>query len=71
MGKLSSADSTAIAKLLEQETANALAPSERKPGEGDAEGDKRGLTRVPPETAIAGRLIRLWASGGLDLVSRL
>ncbi|ORX38346.1 putative NAD+ diphosphatase [Kockovaella imperatae] len=55
----------------DQETANALAPSERKTGEGDAEGDKRGLTRVPPDTAIAGKLIRLWADGGVDLVSRL
>ncbi|KAL1413034.1 NADH pyrophosphatase [Vanrija albida] len=32
-----------------------------------------GFTRVPPETAIAGQLMRLWANGaeGLDIVSRL
>lgn len=31
------------------------------------------FTRVPPETAIAGQLMRLWANGaeGLDIVSRL
>jgi NAD+ diphosphatase len=55
----------------DQETANALAPSERKDGEGKREGDGKGLTRVPPDTAIAGQLIRLWASGGIDKVSRL
>jgi NAD+ diphosphatase len=52
-----------------QETAAALAPSE---GRGEvANGEKIGLTRVPPRTAIAGQLIRLWVEGGLELVSKL
>jgi len=54
-----------------EETSNALAPSERKEGEGNTGGSGTGLTKVPPETAIAGMLIRQWAKGGLDLVSRL
>ncbi|ODN83664.1 hypothetical protein L202_01761 [Cryptococcus amylolentus CBS 6039] len=55
-------------------TAGALAPSERtqedlaKKTEGK---DVTELTRVPPESAIAGVLIRQWAKGGLDLVSKL
>ena len=53
------------------ETANALAPSERKEGEGNTGGSGTGLTKVPPDSAIAGMLIRQWAKGGLDLVSRL
>ena len=53
----------------DQESANALAPSERT--EGEVEVGNVGLTRVPPVTAIAGNLIRLWASGGLELVSKL
>ena len=56
--------------LSDQETANALAPSERKEEAGEG-GKNEGLTRVPPETAIAGQLIRLWASGGVELVSQL
>lgn len=56
--------------ISDQETANALAPSERKPGEGEG-GEAKGLTRVPPGTAIAGQLIRLWASGGLESSSKL
>lgn len=54
----------------EAETANALAPSERKEGE-ENKGDGKGLTRVPPETAIAGMLIRQWAEGTVELVSKL
>jgi len=54
----------------DRETANALAPSERKPEEVQ-KGDGKGLTRVPPDTAIAGQLIRLWVKGGIDLVSKL
>ena len=53
------------------EANNALAPSERKEGEGNTGGSGKGLTRVPPATAIAGQLIRAWAAGELDLVSRL
>lgn len=52
------------------ETANALAPSERKEAE-ENKGDGKGLTRVPPETAIAGMLIRQWAESTVELVSRL
>lgn len=56
----------------DKETEAALAPSERKEGEGlTGGGAQDGLTRVPPPTAIAGNLIRLWASGSLDLVSKL
>jgi len=55
----------------DQETANALAPTERKEGESQDGSKVEGLTRVPPMTASAGNLIRLWASGGLDLVSKL
>lgn len=58
-------------KTSSEETANALAPSERKEGEGNTGGSGKGLTRVPPESAIAGQLIRLWSAGGLDLVSKL
>jgi NAD+ diphosphatase len=54
-----------------QETANALAPSERTETEGNLAGSGKGLTRVPPDTAIAGQLVRLWAYGGVDLVSKL
>lgn len=54
----------------DKETEAALAPSENKPGQVE-EGDKRGLTRVPPPSAIAGQLIRLWAAGGVELVSKL
>ena len=50
------------------ETANALAPSEGRVEQGE---EVVGLTRVPPVTAIAGNLIRHWANGGLDLVSKL
>lgn len=58
-------------------TSAALAPSERKDGEGasnNAEQQASGLTKVPPESAIAGKLIRLWVDGGVDsveLVSKL
>lgn len=56
----------------EKETEAALAPSEKKDGEGlTGGGAEGGLTRVPPPTAIAGNLIRLWADGALDLVSKL
>ena len=55
----------------DQEASNALAPSERKEGEALDGNNAAGLTRVPPVTAIAGQLIRLWATGALDLVSRL
>lgn len=63
----------ALAKAAKdaQATAGALAPSERKEGDMVKEQEVKGLTRVPPDTAIAGNLIRLWASGGLDLVSKL
>jgi NAD+ diphosphatase len=56
--------------LSEQELANALAPAEGKP-DGVAHGPLEGLTRVPPATAIAGQLIRVWAEGRLELVSKL
>lgn len=60
-------------------TAAALAPSEQKEDEGKGTKEvqveeKRGLTKVPPESAIAGKLIRLWVNGGVDgveLVSKL
>lgn len=56
-------------------TAGALAPSEKKDGEVEEE-SKKGrqgmeLTRVPPETAIAGMLIRTWLNGGVELASKL
>lgn len=55
-----------------QTTAAALAPAERKPGDvSSSTGHKMGITRVPPATAIAGVLIREWAKGDLDLVSKL
>lgn len=55
-----------------QTTAAALAPAERKPGDiSGSSGHEMGVTRVPPATAIAGVLIREWAKGGLDLVSKL
>jgi NAD+ diphosphatase len=58
--------------ISEQETANALAPAERQPGEAPPEGAiDEGLTRVPPGTAIAGQLIRVWAAGELELVGKL
>lgn len=56
-------------------TAGALAPSERKDGDvEESEESKKGkqgmeLTRVPPETAIAGMLIRTWLDGGVELAS--
>jgi NAD+ diphosphatase len=68
-------DDTASGKAKDDEvTAGALAPSEKKEGEG--EGEEKGkagmeLTRVPPDTAIAGMLIRTWVNGGVDLVSKL
>ncbi|CAD6573047.1 MAG: hypothetical protein TREMPRED_000714 [Tremellales sp. Tagirdzhanova-0007] len=46
----------------DQEASNALAPSERKEGEALDGNNAAGLTRVPPVTAIAGQLIRLWAT---------
>ncbi|WVR09506.1 hypothetical protein IAU60_006574 [Kwoniella sp. DSM 27419] len=57
----------------DQETSAALAPTEKKAEELVVEqGENRmGITRVPPETAIAGQLVRLWAKGGLELVSKL
>lgn len=55
-----------------QTTAAALAPAERKPGDvSSSSGHEMGVTRLPPATAIAGVLIREWAKGGLDLVSKL
>ena len=54
----------------DKESEAALAPSEKKPGEVVESGEK-GLTRVPPDSAIAGQLIRLWAKGGVELVSKL
>ncbi|WWD19175.1 hypothetical protein CI109_103633 [Kwoniella shandongensis] len=57
--------------LSDQQTSAALVPSEKKDGEAvETEGEK-GITRVPPETAIAGQLVRLWAKGDIDLVSKL
>lgn len=55
---------------VDKESEAALAPSERKEGEVEA-GEKKGLTRIPPDSAIAGQLIRLWISGGVELVSKL
>nr|KIR49312.1 NAD+ diphosphatase [Cryptococcus bacillisporus CA1280] len=56
----------------DQTTAAALAPAERKPGDvSGSNGHEMGITRLPPATAIAGVLIREWAKGGLDLVSKL
>jgi NAD+ diphosphatase len=59
-------------------TAAALAPSERKEGdngdEAQVQAQAAGLTKVPPASAIAGNLIRLWVNGGVDsveLVSKL
>lgn len=53
-------------------TADALAPSEGKVKEQDnKQGETKGLTRVPPATAIAGMLIRTWVNGGVDGVSRM
>ena len=50
-----------------QETAGALAPSEGAVQ--TASKDKvKGLTRIPPATAIAGMLVRTWVSGGVDMV---
>ncbi|RSH82253.1 NADH pyrophosphatase [Saitozyma podzolica] len=57
--------------LSEQELANALAPAEGKPDGVAQKGPLEGLTRVPPATAIAGQLIRVWAEGKLELVSKL
>ncbi|WRT68523.1 uncharacterized protein IL334_005500 [Kwoniella shivajii] len=53
------------------ETSAALAPSEKKSEELKPKQGELGLSRVPPGTAIAGQLIRQWAEGGLDLVSKL
>ncbi|WVO14472.1 hypothetical protein L204_102107 [Cryptococcus depauperatus] len=55
-----------------QSIAAALAPAERKSGDvvGD-EGRKNEFTKIPPDTAIAGVLMRQWALGDLDLISRL
>jgi NAD+ diphosphatase len=54
---------------IDKESEAALAPSE---GRAEViEGEKKGLTRVPPDSAIAGQLIRLWAAGGVELVSKL
>ncbi|WVF67562.1 hypothetical protein IAT40_002320 [Kwoniella sp. CBS 6097] len=57
------------------ESSAALAPSEKTDAE-ISEIQKRGqegmgISRVPPDTAIAGQLVRLWVKGGLDLVSKL
>ncbi|RXK42336.1 hypothetical protein M231_00326 [Tremella mesenterica] len=58
------------AKQTHHESLKALAPTDSKsPGSGPAL--VTGLTKVPAETAIAGQLIRLWAKGGMDLVSKL
>lgn len=67
--------STGKAKLEDDRvTANALAPSEDQGKKDvDAEGKKgrqgMELTRVPPDTAIAGMLIRTWVNGGVELAS--
>ncbi|OCF44027.1 NAD+ diphosphatase [Kwoniella heveanensis CBS 569] len=57
------------------ESSAALAPSEKTAEEisdiQKKQGDGLGITRVPPDTAIAGQLVRLWVKGGLDLVSKL
>lgn len=55
---------------IDKESEAALAPSEKKAGE-VVQGGEKGLTRVPPDSAIAGQLIRLWAAGGVELVSKL
>lgn len=55
---------------VDKESEAALAPSENKSGE-VVQGGENGLTRVPPGSAIAGQLIRLWAAGGVELVSKL
>ncbi|KAK8854679.1 hypothetical protein IAR55_003418 [Kwoniella newhampshirensis] len=55
----------------DQQTSAALAPSEKKEGEVVVTNVEKGITRVPPETAIAGQLVRLWARGGVELVSKL
>ena len=47
-------------------TSDALAPSDGKVK--DAGEKVKGLTRVPPATAIAGMLVRTWVSGGVDVV---
>ncbi|ORY35702.1 NUDIX hydrolase domain-like protein [Naematelia encephala] len=59
----------------DKETEAALAPSEKTPEELErlvAQGKNQlVITRVPPGTAIAGKLIRIWAEGGLEVVSKL
>ena len=67
---LSKADLKQLDKSqTDKESEAALAPSE---GRGEVgQGEKMGLTRVPPDSAIAGQLIRLWAAGGVELVSKL
>jgi NAD+ diphosphatase len=56
------------ANKVNMEQANALAPADKIPGEGQSDvGQTKGLTRVPPKTAIAGQLVALWAAGGLKV----
>ena len=66
--------SQAAEKKGDEEVSGALAPSEGAVAEteaGVADGGKRegeGVRfRVPPTTAIAGQLIKLWAEGGLEV----
>ncbi len=65
-----------IAKSNQDQSA-ALAPSEngvkeQKASEGGGKKEESmGISRVPPGTAIAGQLIKLWAEGKLDKISRL
>jgi NAD+ diphosphatase len=67
--------STGKAKMEDDRvTANALAPSEdagRKEVDAESKKGRQGmeLTRVPPDTAIAGMLIRTWVNGGVELAS--
>ena len=68
---LSKADLKQLDKSqTDKEAEAALAPSEGK-AQDVSEVKEMGLTRVPPDSAIAGQLIRLWASGGVELVSKL
>jgi NAD+ diphosphatase len=61
------APSTALANS-DRDTANALAPSEGVVKPETEQAENKGLTRVPPATAIAGMLVRTWVNGGVDMV---
>ena len=48
----------------------ALAPTDSKTA-GAGEKAAMTMTKMPPATAIAGQLVRLWARGELELVGKL